>query len=1845
LSNLNLHALRGFFLVSDADSHSSSELTQLSRRDFIRLSGASAVAGPSILPSLGSVEVIGDVDRLSFKLGGIERWIIDPRQFSGSPRLKIRRKTRSIYFSLTGARFPGTELTADLECEIVNRMLDWQMNLRLALGGCRYSASFERWLLGNEAATCDADLSRKQVLSRGGLELEIGGPAQVGFSPDWRLSFRGASVIRVSRQQFDLSTDRVSLGLAGPTEPSLGNVAPLRRSVVFVSRGLNNWKIDHNFDSASPWKLAIPGNFFDSIRIELREECNGSTSQVLAAESELRSDLGHLCVGEELIGDDGKPLRIPLGRAQYAVSFGDGGFEAAFLARIAESQPWAHSNGLSFGLANKAEGPTVEILKHNDETSKIRFVPNLTWLAAPFSGAAMRLSAVSDRVGMDFSWDPDHSAEDSGQSSFDLENKSACISMEGYRLSVLRPDDFLALSFEFSNLCLKYKHGEGVLQRIDLNKPGILIARFPPQSIAEQAFLEGANSASSEPLTEAPVESRLSGGSRLAFEVANEIPFTLSGLLGWKVLKPSLSSLAQPAGGKPGPTEPQLPEAPPLPTQTAIELPYRLYLSPNSFSFWEHRDQENESKVASKTPQDTALTKGDDCSLGTRRHELWHARLGSKDSKQQNVRAIWSWDYDPDPTKRPPMDNKPFRMSMARPDRHEIVHLSADFKLINGGASPSPCSPYASAYDPVPIQVSRLMLSSLGGWLDSRGAWPIPKGNNLSIEEWRHVATLARDHYVRIIKKGYLLPFGNRASLVTITERKFQRSPVTGKVTAYLRQRIYILVRQPIKSYEYYDEHNKYQAGAPCQPFQGRKLPFRSVEITTLVTPNLDDPTKTQLNHLGQEGFWPTVGGVPFQFQVIGTDRCEPANKCKFTLPLVFVGVNVTDICLYPSLDSLKAVLAEYNDPAKQDARRVTEFQGQAICYARNTKPGDTQLSTNHVIFGAEPYDPSSDMGRCFMLYDQPAFFPTLDCAEVSVSSVQQLTGSQAPTWIYFHDTYVKSGFSVPENKGEVFAAFVNPVSLQFGTQGTATVSTKSDKSGGVATPNMAILGLSRRFGPVSGPAAAAPVRPDCWLAPKPAVDHRARAAAAGSDPLSSFISGTFNPLEYFKDQINARILGVISLADVIPELKDFTNQIEKVPQLINQVHQELLKDIAPVQTALVNFLNTLKVPAQAVDHALQGIQSQIKQARQQVQATVLVGMKKLQADVQATVSAVPSVPSPGLLDAHAFVKSVITDKLRAIDSTLQLAVEDEAELENRITALVGNFTSELAKFADSSQSDVVKAFDGVDSSLNTCQLLTLITKLQNDVTALDLQSLHDDLFSSKANLRDLLENIARFKTLLPDGSAALAKITQNARNFLQHSKDNSRSSLSLIRDQVGTDLQQIHDHAAQQMQAAISALQTQAQQTVSDLETAVSNEIQNAIDTVIDKALDQVWPIVEAALAPVSGALEQIEELRQTLAALTDLMAVPIEASANLSWKPELHNYPSSGTPVFEVDNGTDSLKIDVTIVTRLRISGGQPSVSYNVNGTLKKFSVCLLPAVQPFIKIHFESLIFTASNSAKLNIQAKITAPPDGIQFLGVLEFVKDLEDKLANLTKGTGPFIEISESGVLAGLRMALPAITVGAMSLQNISISAAINLPFTGQPVRFRFAFAERQNPCLLTVGVFGGGFFVGLSIGLDGIELFEGAFEFGGNFAFDVPAVSGRAYAMAGVYFRAEGQVTLITGYFHSGGVLDVFGIISIYLDIYVGLSYETSSAGTVASGDAIVTASIHIGFFSVSASFSYHKEFQGSQNSSARASKATLNTSAIQAATSSLPSVGPSRVGDLMNRNAWKQYCRAFAEV
>ena len=58
-----------------------------------------------------------------------------------------------------------------------------------------------------------------------------------------------------------------------------------------------------------------------------------------------------------------------------------------------------------------------------------------------------------------------------------------------------------------------------------------------------------------------------------------------------------------------------------------------------------------------------------------------------------------------------------------------------------------------------------------------------------------------RDHYVRIVYEGQLKPFKNKAALIKVTERKFEESETDNTIGAYLRQRMFIVVREPEKTF------------------------------------------------------------------------------------------------------------------------------------------------------------------------------------------------------------------------------------------------------------------------------------------------------------------------------------------------------------------------------------------------------------------------------------------------------------------------------------------------------------------------------------------------------------------------------------------------------------------------------------------------------------------------------------------------------------------------------------------------------------------------------------------------------------------------------------------------------------------------------------------------------------------------------------------------------------------------------------------------------------------------------------------------------------------------------------
>lgn len=146
-------------------------------------------------------------------------------------------------------------------------------------------------------------------------------------------------------------------------------------------------------------------------------------------------------------------------------------------------------------------------------------------------------------------------------------------------LEVWRQTDLLVLRFK----CYKLEATEnGRLKRSDPTAAASVVVEFPPQYIGEAAF-------PNESLPPAPVTTRLSGESRLAFRLPDDVPdvpLTLDALLDWNAWIPLLGSgaLADAAAVPADQPPPQMPGQ----LETAIEFPLCLLLSPDAGAKWRH---------------------------------------------------------------------------------------------------------------------------------------------------------------------------------------------------------------------------------------------------------------------------------------------------------------------------------------------------------------------------------------------------------------------------------------------------------------------------------------------------------------------------------------------------------------------------------------------------------------------------------------------------------------------------------------------------------------------------------------------------------------------------------------------------------------------------------------------------------------------------------------------------------------------------------------------------------------------------------------------------------------------------------------------------------------------------------------------------------------------------------------------------------------------------------------------------------------------------------------------------------------------------------------------------------
>ncbi len=675
-----------------------------------------------------------------------------------------------------------------------------------------------------------------------------------------------------------------------------------------------------------------------------------------------------------------------------------------------------------------------------------------------------------------------------------------------------RPDDLLNLRVEASNLRLDTSNlAQPALVVEKPDQAAYLTFVFPPQTIAEPAYFEsskvkpadeGSNRkdldvATPDEVLDPPglaqgkhrTTAQLGHPSRLVFKVPADarIPFSMDGLLDWSKLELAVNPIAAIGAS---PTADQIAKAPtiqpPAANETAIELPYRLVISPTADVAWEQRGRPFTSRG---------------------RTEMWNTRLALKTpggitelsrDHPASLRAIWSYDYRPEDVpdadeKDPDLD----RTAMSANDRHQIVVLTSafhgyevelDFNLylalpfvnraLGGAAAAGQRLKLTVPYVPEPFEAEQMMLSPLGGWLRSRGHWtpphtappilrrPIdsrhilkwlepahpvagaaarnlaaelaiigraPAGvTQLDLSEWVHVATLGRDHYVRIVYEGELWPFRHRAALIKVTERKFMEA--NGIVGAYPMQHMFIVVREPMKAFARDDRGN----------------PLKNVRLTTLVTPDIADPDEPGSAKVPgtDRSFWvqaktSTGAPVPFSFHGVGTD--VGGNNVDFTVPLMFVSLSDLQT-------KFAQVTTEYNREANRPLRKLG-VPGQKLLFAEpDPDPGkandNTQLVTQTLSFVVDPAG-------------NP---PKLDRAEVKIKQVQELLGTDGATTIAFYDNYVKNGFDA---RTGVFAKIVDPSGAM--AEPKLRVDFTADKAGGFATPNLGVTTLTRGLGPMAG--------------------------------------------------------------------------------------------------------------------------------------------------------------------------------------------------------------------------------------------------------------------------------------------------------------------------------------------------------------------------------------------------------------------------------------------------------------------------------------------------------------------------------------------------------------------------------------------------------------------------------------------------------------------------------------------------------------------------------------------------------------------------------------------------------
>ena len=336
---------------------------------------------------------------------------------------------------------------------------------------------------------------------------------------------------------------------------------------------------------------------------------------------------------------------------------------------------------------------------------------------------------------------------------------------------------------------------------------------------------------------------------------------------------------------------------------------------------------------------------------------------------------------------------------------------------------------------------------------------------------------------------------------------------------------------------------------------------------------------------------------------------------------------------------------------------------------------------------------------------------------------------------------------------------------------------------------------------------------------------------------------------------------------------------------------------------------------------------------------------------------------------------------------------------------------------------------------------------------------------------------------------------------------------------------------------------------------------------------------------------LTQVAEALTRLAASADLADDIIgllkgldlakkEVTFRYEWTPRMQSWPRGGPPLVVLKEDSLLLAVHGTLK-----ASGPPSVE--VLAELRNFRLHLF-AVDPLIQIPFERMSFRSGSSGK----AEVDVVMGDIVFGGFLSFVETIKELIPLDGFSDPPSVEVTPAGLTAGFSLTLPNLAIGVFSLSNMSLGADVRVPFLGETITVGFNFCSRERPFVLAVVFLGGGGWFLVRVSPKGLEVLELGLEAGAYLSVDFGVASGSISAAIGIYIRLEGKQGSLTGYFRLRGEVDVLGLISASIELYLELVYNFTTGKMV--GRARITVEVEVLCFSASVSIEAERQFAGS---------------------------------------------------